>query len=189
MMMRRGKFGEEFRFNIAGLSRAQGRFLTALGGTRHPSSRPALSWMAGWNTWTNVWPTRWGQNLCVLAYYYSQNPMAAPHLYSSDLSSRDPREEGQQPPQEMAGAAEEPEQHHSMRTPNQTATALQNPKEFKVRGAGEVVQYMDSSALMQMRTVRMWRAEEDVQEGEVRHNRLTRQLPKWTPALGRKGAA
>ncbi len=72
-----------------------------------------------------VWIAREVQSLAIPARNSSQDPVATPHLRSANLDCGNLREEGQQPPQKMAGASKKSKQHCTLWAPQLTATATQ----------------------------------------------------------------
>lgn len=72
-----------------------------------------------------VWPTWEVESLGESAWHSSPSPVSPSS--SMQFQSQELRcgEEGRQPPEEMPGAAKEPEQHCALRTAQQTASALE----------------------------------------------------------------
>ncbi len=72
-----------------------------------------------------VWIAREVQSLAIPAWNSSQDHVATPLLQSANLDCGNLREEGQQPPQKMAGASKKSKQHRTLWAPQQIATATQ----------------------------------------------------------------
>ncbi|KAK1891747.1 Malformin synthetase mlfA [Dissostichus eleginoides] len=127
-VLRKGKLEDKFRFNIEGtvIMTIREKPFKSLGKVFDSSLRDTIP-IQSTCTELDGWPKsvdKSGLPGKFKSWAFLQDSFCPPHLCISNLHCRNLREEDQQPPWEMAWAAQESEQYSSLWAEQQTANAL-----------------------------------------------------------------